>query len=362
MVLTAHQADDQAETLLWRLVSGAPIVTLRGMRAARSLDDGLLLVRPLLAWTRAEVQQAVDRRDLEPRHDASNDDPRFLRHRLRRIVGELREINPRATEALAEAAERIGELLDVVGDAERRLLSELGVDLCEPAPGEPARRELRVPAAPLRRARPAVRDAALRRLLQRLGLTSGRRAVDRLAELCGADDAGLARLSLAGGEAARCGAELRIRAREPASGAASGARIAGQETVVKLPIPGSVAFRGTRYHVRRLPRGEAPEPDADPRRLAVLDARVGASLTIRRRRPGDRLRPLGQRSGEQTVGRLMKSRGIPADRRDEFPVLLAGDRIVWVIGVEVDDRACVREDTEDVLEIRIEADSQSTTH
>ncbi|HEX9985734.1 MAG TPA: tRNA lysidine(34) synthetase TilS [Thermoanaerobaculia bacterium] len=96
-VATAHQQNDQAETVLMRLVTGSGLAGLRGIHPVR--DDGF--VRPLLDVTRAELAAFLDERGITPRHDRSNADPRFLRNRLRAVLNEL---GPAASTNLASVA------------------------------------------------------------------------------------------------------------------------------------------------------------------------------------------------------------------------------------------------------------------
>jgi tRNA(Ile)-lysidine synthase len=82
-VATGHTADDQAETVLHRLLRGAGLQGLRGIAVRRSLDAGVSLVRPLLGTTRAEVLAYLASRDQPYREDASNRDLRHTRNRIR---------------------------------------------------------------------------------------------------------------------------------------------------------------------------------------------------------------------------------------------------------------------------------------
>jgi tRNA(Ile)-lysidine synthase len=87
---TAHHAEDQAETLLMRLSRGSGVRGLAGMRP-RSVSPGahVRLVRPLLGWRRAELEQICERAGLTPVADPSNDDQRFERVRVRRALAAL---------------------------------------------------------------------------------------------------------------------------------------------------------------------------------------------------------------------------------------------------------------------------------
>ncbi len=99
-VALAHHADDQAETVLMHLVRGTGTTGLSGMSWRRGR-----YVRPLLATRRAEVEAWAAHRGLEHREDPTNDDPAFLRNRVRREVLPLLEaLRPGATGAIARSA------------------------------------------------------------------------------------------------------------------------------------------------------------------------------------------------------------------------------------------------------------------
>jgi tRNA(Ile)-lysidine synthase len=87
---TAHHAEDQAETLLMRLARGSGVRGLAGMRP-RSVSPGahIRLVRPLLGWRRAELEQICAAAGLAPLADPSNQDERFERVRVRRALAGL---------------------------------------------------------------------------------------------------------------------------------------------------------------------------------------------------------------------------------------------------------------------------------
>jgi tRNA(Ile)-lysidine synthase len=85
---TAHHADDQAETLLMRLARGAGLAGLSGIRERRPLGEGsaTLLIRPLLDWTKAELEAIVAEAGLTPARDPSNADARYDRTRARTLL------------------------------------------------------------------------------------------------------------------------------------------------------------------------------------------------------------------------------------------------------------------------------------
>ncbi|TWE09954.1 tRNA lysidine(34) synthetase TilS [Rudaeicoccus suwonensis] len=105
-VLLGHTRDDQAETVLLGLARGSGARAVTGMSAdSRATPEGLRLLRPLLGITRAQTHEACAALDLQPWHDPHNDDPRYLRVRVRRALAELEsEIGPGVTAGLARTA------------------------------------------------------------------------------------------------------------------------------------------------------------------------------------------------------------------------------------------------------------------
>lgn len=81
-VLLAHHASDQAETVVKRLLEGAPLQKLGGMGSCTAVE-GMALWRPLLGTSRKEIEQYAARFGLDPIDDPTNRDPKFLRARLR---------------------------------------------------------------------------------------------------------------------------------------------------------------------------------------------------------------------------------------------------------------------------------------
>ncbi|MGN6257960.1 MAG: tRNA lysidine(34) synthetase TilS [Solirubrobacterales bacterium] len=117
LIVTGHTADDQVETILYRLASSPSRRALLGMRPR----DGHL-VRPLLGTTRAETTGYCEERGLAWRDDASNEGDAYARNRIRQgLVPELEKVHPAARENVLRTAALLreeAELLDSLVDAE----------------------------------------------------------------------------------------------------------------------------------------------------------------------------------------------------------------------------------------------------
>jgi tRNA(Ile)-lysidine synthase len=116
-IATGHTADDQVETILYRLASSPSRRALLGMRAR----DGRL-VRPLLTVTREQTTAYCEERGLAWRDDSTNEEPTYARNRVRQgLIPALAEVHPAAARNVLRTAELLrdeAEVLDALVDAE----------------------------------------------------------------------------------------------------------------------------------------------------------------------------------------------------------------------------------------------------
>lgn len=105
VLVTAHHADDQAETLLMRLNRGSGVPGLAGIRSTAEIPGwGGTVFRPLLRWSKRELEAVVSSSQIEPVRDPSNVDEKFDRARVRRFLAEQDWID---ADGLAASAEHI---------------------------------------------------------------------------------------------------------------------------------------------------------------------------------------------------------------------------------------------------------------
>lgn len=136
LVATGHTADDQAETVLHRLLRGAGLQGLRGIAPRRPLADRVELIRPLLDVTRTEVLKFLENEGVAARQDSSNADLKFTRNRIRHeLLPYLAEhFNPGIRDILGRLASEASEAVEdeqagtlaLVGEAE---LPRLGAQM-----------------------------------------------------------------------------------------------------------------------------------------------------------------------------------------------------------------------------------------
>ncbi len=327
-VATGHTRDDQAETFLLRLIRGAGPRGLAGIypRSGR-------VVRPVLDVRRAELRAYAEVRRLEFREDATNRDVSIPRNRIRHeLIPYLeRAFSPAIVDVLAREAAIAREDEDRLHAETIALLA--GDVLTDTGTGAAT---ARLDAAQLAALHPALASRVVREVLGRLapGRFAGFEHVDRLLELVRGGAGGSA-LSLPGLEAVRRGGRVEVAPKGPAA--------FSNFFQVPLPIPGEVVLSGRGWAVSAswgtpCTRGQTPVQTAAGVRPRTLEAAVRGDavrlpLTLRSRKPGDRIRPAGMGGRSKKLQDLLVDRKIGRAARDRLPLVVdADDRIVWVVG------------------------------
>lgn len=128
-LVTGHTATDRAETLLFHLCRGSGSRGLGSLRPQRQLVPGLQLTRPLLHFSRQDTFQCCQALKLPIWPDASNEDQRLARNRIRRrVLPELEQVNGAAVAHMAACAQQLAEESDLLDRLAREALSAMGAD------------------------------------------------------------------------------------------------------------------------------------------------------------------------------------------------------------------------------------------
>lgn len=274
-VAVAHTASDQAETVLYRLLASPGRRALLGMREREGR-----LVRPLLSWTREQTTAYCAEHGLAWRDDASNEDERFARNRIRALLATF----PAGEASLLRTLELLRDEAEVLDS------------LVRPEPSVERLRELP--------------PALLRLTLQRM-----------------ADDAGGA-VAVGDPERALRGADLGGGLRSVVEHGRLRFTTEGRQVgppPVALTVPSQVGFGDGIVEAEwaELTTGDG-----------VLDAAAAVDgLVVRAWRAGDRMRPLGMGGRSKSLQDLFTDRKVPRERRHRLPVVEARGEIAWIPGV-----------------------------
>jgi len=299
LLLTAQHRDDQAETVLFRLLRGAGVRGLAAMPRERSLGLGRL-VRPLLDVSRAELEEYARDNALVWVEDPSNQNHGYSRNFLRReVMPLLQQRWPQATSSMARAASHMAEA--------QQLLDELAQQDLIAANAASGFEWLRLPclALPaLRALTPARRRNALRYWLADLTLAPDEDHWAGLVSLLDAKPDATPRWRLAGGELQRSGD--RVWWLPDGWLAPVVESVEWLDPDVSLALPGN----GTLQLAGRVPAGK---------------------LQVRYRQGGEVLRVSGR--GRRNLKRLLNEAGVPPFVRVRLPLLYCGDELIAVAGL-----------------------------
>ena len=340
-VAIAHNLEDQAETLLLRLFRGAGTAGAAAMRPVSGA-----LVRPILGVSRKAILEYCAWRGAAYRTDHTNAEAIADRNRLRlNVMPELRRVWPGIDSVLARNAQLFAEDASALEWAAGTALESVRIASSEG--------QIEVSRPALRNLPPHVLRLVLRRAAMRAGRTQppNKARLDAVMDFCLSPRGG-GRMSMGGGVEVLRGydtALFKSERHEPA-------RILGD---ARIEPPGAVNVPGLRKAVKSRIIADRREvqtvkesfPTQDPDTVFLDYATVEEPLFVRRRRRGDRFRPLG--AGDVSLSRFLIQRRVPFWQRDATPVVAGASGIVWLGGLDIDSRYRITDRTSNILELRL---------
>jgi tRNA(Ile)-lysidine synthase len=370
-IAVGHNADDQAETVLMHFLRGAGPAGLRGMLAATPITDyrmleplgikdaggrmreSCIIIRPLLEVERADIEHYCAEHGLQPRFDHSNLDTTYFRNRLRHeLLPLLETYNPNVRTRLRHTAAVIA--------ADYELLAQLQ----EQAWADTMRKE-RETAVVFDRAAWRALPVALQRAVLRRAVYRLRRSL-RDVDFCHVEDArcvGLrgetgAQATLPGGLVLTVGYDALTVGDAGDAGPPPDEPLLWCDEPLMVQVPGTTPLPQSDWVLRAesLERWDLEQiaDNPDPW-TAYLDMdALAAPLMLRQRRRGDRFRPQGMEGHSVKLSAFLINRKVPRVWRDCVPLLVAGDKIVWVCGRRVGKGAVVKEGSRRVARLRFE--------
>ena len=352
-VVTAHQKNDNAETVLQRLARGTGFRGLAGIWPARVFADGITFVRPLLCVGRDEIVAYLRERNLEWRQDHTNADcayrRNYIRYRLlpevqRRcadsVVERLSDLAQSARKFYASVCARAEQLWpDLAGFDRGEITLDLGMLLTQPPPVkvELVRRSL------------AVVGCGERDLTQR--------HYEGILQLAAQNITGR-KMELPGGFVVcrEYGDLIFGPSPNRSVGQAPPYVDKQKDQSVTLNVPGQTGFGEYLIEATILEADDAGLEqfvESKTRFVERFDlGQVNLPLIVRSRRAGDRFVPLGL-AAEKKLGKFLTAQRVPQRVRNEVIVVCDSEKIIWVWPVRMSGRAKLTADTRAVLQLRI---------
>ncbi|MFC5468556.1 tRNA lysidine(34) synthetase TilS [Cohnella suwonensis] len=347
-LVTGHHADDQAETVLMRVIRGTAVSGLAGIHPRRT-ENGLERIRPLLRISKCELLDYCKRNGVPYAVDSSNADRHYFRNAMRHdLIPELERYNPRLKESLVRLADSAQADDDYMEHRAMQAFRE-GV--------RPSGQGFRLERRWFR----GLHVALQRRLIKLiLNCSSNPRQmldflrIEELAEAMTQHRPTSIRLDLGNGWVLR---------REY------------EESYIGPGHPESIPFHfayavtdgmdelnigetGGRFELELL-RGSVPGGKADRNEARFDFGELAFPLTVRSRLPGDLMQPYGL-NGTKKVQDMFVDAKVPRSLRDLVPILANGDgRVLWIPGLRRSGHALVTEATAATLRIAYAEDRKT---
>jgi tRNA(Ile)-lysidine synthase len=333
-IALGHSLNDQAETVLMRLLRGSGPSGLAGIPPYR--DDRI--IRPLIEVARSEIERYIERRGLKYMTDSSNLETHYLRNRIRlELIPLLKEYQPRIVELLGQTADimrKDDQWLETMAEGWVKEKSETKDN-----------GEIHIPVSPFITLPKALRCRVIRHVLRTTG-------------------GGLRRVSLR-----HISAINRMAERErPQSQVSLPNRLIAKRVYDNLVFTTLMEDKGSNefwyplygpgsFHLEagqcivsleELEGVSLADAGASPGIVFLDGDRITYPLVIRSLRPGDRFIPLGM-TGHKKLKDFFIDLKIPSEARARIPILTCNNIPIWICGLRIDDRFKVTPDTKKIL-------------
>lgn len=328
-IALAHHADDQAETVLMRLLRGAGTHGLSGIFPLREN----LYIRPILFARKKEILDFLRDRKVLFREDRSNLEADNLRNRIRLdLMPQLTEqFNPSLSDSLSRTAEILREEDDFLEGYVKEIFPSCILKEDE--------ENVVFQRLALKGLHPAIQRRIIRMGVERVRSTLKRFSYSHLE--------GAIRLleEDAVGKSLDWPDGLRILFSYTTVSITRKEKKKWAEVQAPLPVPGEIIFRGQKIVSEMSATKDGNRAWEEGKSFAWMDFdKVSLPFIVRSRKPGDRFQPLGMGS-KKKLKELFINRKIPREDRDAIPLLISKGEIVWVGGVEVSDQVKISKET-----------------
>lgn len=333
-VFTAHNFDDNAETVLYRVIKGTGIVGLKGISEKRSF-----FYRPLLNVKRSEILEYCSQNNLAPNNDSSNSDTTYRRNYLRlNVLPALEKINPNIKDAL--------NTLSAVARYDDEIIEEYLKPVKQKAFGDGC-----INPDVYKECSKAVKLRLLHEFIQTLDLDYDNKKIQEIYDFIESN------LTQRNGSTKSLATAKWLYADEktieviPKKGVAAIDKNESNIPAVEITGEGEFEFGSKTLVVRKYAESELfvfPESTSNFVYTDLSDVKF--PLELRTRKDGDIISPFGM-TGTMKLKKYMNSKGIARHNRDKQMLLCEGNEVLWVLGVGISSKIAVKDKPKHVIEV-----------
>ena len=347
-IVTAHQKDDNAETVLHRLLRGTGFRGLGGIWPIRDFD-GVWFVRPMLCVSRSEIIEYLKERDLKWRHDYTNDDCRYRRNFIRNKL--LPTLQQQCNDSVSEELFKLSCLA-------QRFYSKVCVlsDKIWNDSAEFCGQTVTLGLKSFFLQHPAVKLELIRRGLVAIG--SGEKGLtqehyDRILRLAEQKKGG--KTIILPDEFSVCCEYEKLIFERPKEVLRTAEQIGKS---IKLQIPGQAKFGDYFIEAVVLDAKDCDVRKFKPEKTKFVEwfdlEKLKQPLVLRFRQAGDRFIPFGLNK-EKKVGKFMTDERVPKSLREKVMVIADGEKMVWLWPIRISELCRVEDATQKILQLQIKS-------
>ena len=296
VVFTAHNFDDNAETVLYRIIKGTGTIGLQGISEHRGI-----FYRPLLKTTRSEIEEYIKDNNLTPNIDSSNFNTKYKRNLIRnKIIPLLKEINPNVTGA-------INSLSELAVDDNCLINSYLPENLLNAAPHEQKR--------------------LIYKMLCDYNIEYDRKKIENIQKF------------IEENKTSKSGKKFSLNESLWLFVNNSIVEIISSEekntSQINIKHCGEYKFGDFIFTIE--PFGEEINSFPQDSEFKAFVNLSDIDFTLRHRKDGDKIQPLGM-SGTQKLKKYLNEKKIPTHKKDKLILLCKDNEVLWVAGVGLNDK------------------------
>lgn len=329
-VFTAHNKDDNAETVLYRAIKGTGLIGLKGISVKRGY-----FYRPLLKISRSEILEYCINNNLSPNNDSSNFNTEYRRNFLRlNIIPALEKINPSVKDSLNTLAE--------VANSENLIIEEYLTSI-----KEKVFKDYQISTQEYIKLSTPVKMRLLHEYVQLFDLDYDYKKLNEIFEFIeiNSDKKNGSTLSIAA--AKWLYADNRIIETIPRKTNSN----KPLEKEIIIDSEGEYDFGDKKLVIKPYVESEVfIFPESTSKFVYTDLSSINLPLILRHRKEGDIINPFGMK-GSMKLKKYLNSRGIPRHDRDELLVLADKDEVLWIVGVGISNKIGVIKKPTHVIEI-----------
>ncbi len=322
-VLTAHNADDNAETLIYRLAKGTGLDGLCGIPEVRGI-----FFRPLLTVSRADIEEYCRQNGLTPNNDSSNEDTKYKRNLIRKkVLPLLKEINPDvvcAINSLSDLAKKDFEYFE-------NCLKENETGETQGFCGLPY----------------SIQSRIIKKMLTEFAPEYDRKKIDDIINFIKENSSSKSGKTYS----ITKGTDLFVNDKffDVIKNSAKNLE------EIKITSEGSWGFGDKIFVIEKTASAtekSAVTPEKFPKdseKIAYVEL-DGIDFTLRTRRAGDVIQPFGMK-GRQKLKKYFNEKKIPSYKKDEIPLITKGWEVLWAAGVGMSEKIRVKNRATHVLRL-----------